>query len=372
MKRFLMLAAAVALQSCSSSYSLLAQVIDGRLAFVPEDGREKCISVVRVMDHGPRAPDPAIDAISDPVTRADAMTRARTAWAADGVSFSCKAPFPIFYGAALPDMPVTVPPRKLRVGVNYSVSVMGPQGALGDGCFRMTREGRALNLAAHRCEDDEPSAATAAPASPPPRATVAPGRTPDLQALIGPDDYPEPARSLGEQGRVSFILDVGADGRVTRCTISYSSGSASLDSATCRLMRSRGRFTPARDANGDPATSRIDSEVLWILPGRPPPPERPKLPPQPGGIVVRHLAPPPVIVGKSDPRMHEPIMAIPQEGPGPAELSVWTPGRSEIPTLGKYDSIPECRTAKARLKLKPGQKAYCTLAPKRYRDWGIH
>ena len=59
----------------------------------------------------------------------------------------------------------------------------------------------------------------------------------------------------------------------------------------------------------------------------------------------------------------EPIMAIPQDGPGEADLSVWTPGKMELPTLGRFKSFSECRKAKAKLKLKNGQKAYCTVPP---------
>lgn len=62
-----------------------------------------------------------------------------------------------------------------------------------------------------------------------------------------PDDYPRDALQKGESGRVSFVLDVNSEGRVTACTITASSGSSSLDEATCRLARRRARFEPARD-----------------------------------------------------------------------------------------------------------------------------
>ncbi|MBA3525824.1 MAG: TonB family protein [Sphingomonas sp.] len=51
-----------------------------------------------------------------------------------------------------------------------------------------------------------------------------------------------------EQGRVEFRLDVGENGRVTGCTITRSSGSRWLDSTTCRILRSRARYTPARNS----------------------------------------------------------------------------------------------------------------------------
>ena len=364
-----MLAAALALQSCSNSYAVLAKVIDGRLAFVSDDSGFDCISIIRVSEEGPRAPDPAIDAIEDPVRRGEAISRARAAWVADGVSFSCQAHFPVFYGSHLPEMPVLVPAKKLRVGQAYSVSVMGPEASGGDGCFRMTKEGRAENLPEQECSYFEP---LPQPPPPPPATIVAPAvPRADPQSYIRAEDYPESSLRFGEQGKVRFALDLGVDGRVGSCTVARSSGAPTLDGTTCRIMRSRARFTPARDINGNPAASRIEQEVTWTRPaGRSAAP--PEVEQRGYGMISHSLPAEPVVITNSSPIPNEPIMAIPQRGPGPAELSVWTPGSDRIPTLGKYKSIPACRKALAKLKLRPGQKAYCTLAPKKYRDWGIH
>ena len=102
----------------------------------------------------------------------------------------------------------------------------------------------------------------------PPLPVVVAGPEPrkPMQELIGPDDYPESALAVRAEGWVDFILEVGAKGRVAGCTITASSGSAALDSATCRLLRSRARFTPARDSNGMPAPSMYDGELEWKLP----------------------------------------------------------------------------------------------------------
>ena len=88
----------------------------------------------------------------------------------------------------------------------------------------------------------------------------------NLGSYLSPDDYPAAAMRNNEQGRVAFSLDVGADGRVTACRVRQSSGSAALDSATCRIMRSRARFAPARDAQGVPTTGSADAAVTWALP----------------------------------------------------------------------------------------------------------
>lgn len=88
----------------------------------------------------------------------------------------------------------------------------------------------------------------------------------NLPSLFSDDDYPAAAQRNREEGVVDFTLDIGANGRVTNCTITKSSSSSALDSATCRLLRSRARFTPAVDAQGQPTTSQISDSKRWSLP----------------------------------------------------------------------------------------------------------
>lgn len=90
----------------------------------------------------------------------------------------------------------------------------------------------------------------------------------NLASLISADDYPADARQAGVQGTTGFKLVVGPDGRVTDCTILQSSGSASLDAASCRLMRSRARFEPARDKDGRPTSDVVTTRIAWRLPPR--------------------------------------------------------------------------------------------------------
>jgi len=113
-----------------------------------------------------------------------------------------------------------------------------------------------------------PTAGVAAPAAPSPAeigTMVEPARArANLASYVSHDDYPASALAAGEQGRVGFRLAVGADGRVAACEILRSSGSTALDSATCRIMRSRARFTPARSSNGFPMASTVESEIGWF------------------------------------------------------------------------------------------------------------
>ncbi len=87
-----------------------------------------------------------------------------------------------------------------------------------------------------------------------------------LAAYVMDDDYPIDALRNNEQGTVAFALDVSPQGRVTGCTITQSSGSASLDAATCRIMRSRAAFQPARDDSGRAASDRVTSRIRWVIP----------------------------------------------------------------------------------------------------------
>lgn len=88
----------------------------------------------------------------------------------------------------------------------------------------------------------------------------------NLATYLTPDDYPAAALRNNEHGMVTFGLDIGPDGRVTNCRILESSGSAMLDSTTCRIMRSRARFIPARDARGRTVADRTTAAVTWALP----------------------------------------------------------------------------------------------------------
>ena len=112
-----------------------------------------------------------------------------------------------------------------------------------------------------------PSFPRAAPMPPPGAAKVvrAPQPRQELRALVSADDYPASALAKREQGRVGFTLDVGANGRVTGCTVTRSSGSSALDNVTCMIMVRRARFTPAVDSNGMPAAVRVEDELVWTL-----------------------------------------------------------------------------------------------------------
>lgn len=107
------------------------------------------------------------------------------------------------------------------------------------------------------------AAQAAPPASPP---SPAPQRN-YIYSYFSADDYPASARHRHEEGIVRFAITVGRDGRVTDCRIVESSGVASLDAATCRIVRERVRYAPARDGNGQPIeTDDGPFSITWRLP----------------------------------------------------------------------------------------------------------
>ena len=102
------------------------------------------------------------------------------------------------------------------------------------------------------------------PAPPAPRQSRARSLTGSLQGLISGDDYPPSALDNNEQGSVQVSLTVGSSGRVTGCSAS-GSASATLRNATCRLLTSRARFSPAQDANGNPMSSTYSQTITWRI-----------------------------------------------------------------------------------------------------------
>jgi protein TonB len=106
------------------------------------------------------------------------------------------------------------------------------------------------------------------PAPAPPAAkTVQPARArANLASYVSDEDYPSSAARNEEQGTTRFQLAVGPDGKVKDCTVTSSSGSSALDSTTCRLMKQRARFTPAKNNRGEPTSDTVSNAIRWVLP----------------------------------------------------------------------------------------------------------
>ena len=90
------------------------------------------------------------------------------------------------------------------------------------------------------------------------------GSDPELvTGQIRDKDYPESARAAGHHGATDTDLAIAADGRVSACRVTGSSGDADLDAATCRLVLKRFRFLPARDAGGHAVAGEVQYTQDW-------------------------------------------------------------------------------------------------------------
>jgi protein TonB len=87
-----------------------------------------------------------------------------------------------------------------------------------------------------------------------------------IAGAIAHSDYPKAALHGDMQGRVEALLTINEKGLVSTCAIRRSSGNRLLDRTTCRLVRTRYRFDPARDAEGRPVRTLAVLPVEWMIP----------------------------------------------------------------------------------------------------------
>lgn len=85
-----------------------------------------------------------------------------------------------------------------------------------------------------------------------------------IRGRLKSSDFPRGVAEAGISGRVSVRYLVDASGRVARCDVTRSSGSAELDELTCRLIQERFRFEPSRDGRGNPVDAVIVESHEWL------------------------------------------------------------------------------------------------------------
>ena len=106
------------------------------------------------------------------------------------------------------------------------------------------------------------------PAPPAPRKVSAAKAKGSLLGLFSDEDYPASAQAAGAEGTAQASLTIGADGRVSGCSITRSSGNSALDAATCSILRRRAKFSPAIDSNGKPTSDTVSTPpITWRLEG---------------------------------------------------------------------------------------------------------
>lgn len=128
---------------------------------------------------------------------------------------------------------------------------------------RKAEEARWAHLPRDPFADATPLAPAKEPKAPAPRGNPA--------RWVNLNDYPSESLRLEQSGRVEFKLTINAAGRVSDCIVTRSSGYTALDTATCKLMLRRGRFSPAIDENGNEAPGSYSSSVTWTPPFDPEP-----------------------------------------------------------------------------------------------------
>ena len=89
-----------------------------------------------------------------------------------------------------------------------------------------------------------------------------------IRGRITDSDWPDTAR-ISRTVYIRFI--VAPDGRVRDCAVTHSSGDRVLDETTCRLIKQRFRYRPARDAQGRRIPWIVRGEQIWEVEPEPPP-----------------------------------------------------------------------------------------------------
>lgn len=83
---------------------------------------------------------------------------------------------------------------------------------------------------------------------------------------VTPNDYPASELRMEHEGVTGFRVTVAANGRVSACEITTSSGWPALDRAACLKITARARFDPASDASGAIVTGTYSNSVRWEIP----------------------------------------------------------------------------------------------------------
>lgn len=131
--------------------------------------------------------------------------------------------------------------------------------------------GDAVETQQEIAEDMAPPRVQEAPTIPPPVPSVAMETAWSEERIDGeaflsrigiePADYPAEAWRNDEEGRVGFALAYDANGTITGCEIISSSGSQSLDEATCPLLYKRAQVSFRSAETGEPGTK--EGSYLW-------------------------------------------------------------------------------------------------------------
>ena len=117
--------------------------------------------------------------------------------------------------------------------------------------------GEALETVQEIAEDAVPTI----PPPPPLRVQAIPTGPYIMSTGIRPADYPAEAWLNGDEGSVGYRLEIDRTGSVTDCAITKSSGSETLDEATCALLFKKAEI--AFRGDGRPEPGIVSGTYAW-------------------------------------------------------------------------------------------------------------
>jgi protein TonB len=104
------------------------------------------------------------------------------------------------------------------------------------------------------------------PVSPPGLAPVNAKPSNNPGGWVTNDDYSRADIIRNREGRASFRLVVGSNGRAEACEITSSTGHQSLDDQTCKLVTRRARFDAATNEAGEKVVGTYSGSIVWRIP----------------------------------------------------------------------------------------------------------
>ncbi|MEM6475677.1 MAG: TonB family protein [Pseudomonadota bacterium] len=96
-----------------------------------------------------------------------------------------------------------------------------------------------------------------------PRYPQKPRLTNRREAFPTPVDYPVASWQADEEGLVRFDIAVDVEGEATDCTITESSGHATLDAKTCEIVMERAKFDAGLAAEDEPEAGIYSGRHNW-------------------------------------------------------------------------------------------------------------
>ncbi len=97
--------------------------------------------------------------------------------------------------------------------------------------------------------------------------TLKKGPSADLYGIFRASDYPPAAIREDMMGTTTLVVLIDEKGKVADCTVTQTSGAASIDAQSCAIIRTRAKYRPAIGLDGKPTKSSFSQSITWRLEG---------------------------------------------------------------------------------------------------------